>query len=81
MDITISVIDPNSKETLHEITLKEEVSGPGTYTGKADILNVVNGSSSTVKLSATLLGVKKELGTAKLIRIQDTGTADGRSAD
>ena len=76
IDITISVIDPNSKETLHEITLKEEVSGPGTYTGKADILNVVNGSSSTVKLSATLLGVKKELGTAKLIRIQDTGTAD-----
>ncbi len=72
MEITVSLIDPNSEEVLTSSSADEKAATGETVTGTLDLENVVNGSASTVQLSVNVLGTELVLGTATLARIQDT---------
>lgn len=76
MDITIAVLDPSTKEVLYDTTISQTINGPGKYEGGVKVPNKVNKTSSTIQMYADLLGVRMDLDTATLIRIQDTGEAE-----
>ncbi|MEI1256773.1 alpha/beta hydrolase-fold protein [Blautia sp. JLR.GB0024] len=76
MDITVAVLDPNTKEILYDTTISQNINGPGTYEGGVKVPNKVNKTSSTIQMYVNLLGVRMDLDTATLIRIQDTGDAE-----
>ena len=74
VEAVVSLIDPATGATLASVTSlacsAEESAKGGEIASTVAIDNVVNGSSSTVKLSAKLLGTELELATATLIRTQ-----------
>lgn len=74
--LTIQAADPDTGEVLYENTVTETVAGPGTYTGSVFVENAVNNSSSTVTVTADILGTKQSVGTASMIRIQETGESE-----
>lgn len=76
MDITVEVLDPATREILYDTTISQNISGPGTYEGGVKVPNKVNNTSSTIQMYINLLGVRMDLDTATLIRIQDTGEAE-----
>lgn len=72
VDMVLSIVDPSTKQVLASTTVTEEFAGAGTASGKVKMDNLVNGSASDVRLSVNLFGKTFLLGSATLIRIQDT---------
>lgn len=70
-EIKLTLIEPNTKEILAEVSKTEAVKGDTTYNGELSIENIVNGSYSIVQLTANVLGVDLELGTTYLNRSQE----------
>ena len=50
MDITVAVLDPNTKEVLYDTTISQNINGPGTYEGGVKVPNKVNKTSSTIQM-------------------------------
>ncbi len=69
--ITISIADPATGETLTSTTIEQLVTGAGAIEGSAVLPNLVNGTSSSVKLSVSLLGTDLDLASCTLIRSTD----------
>ncbi|MDL4842140.1 hypothetical protein [Aquibacillus rhizosphaerae] len=73
MIVEVSLTDPEDGSVLHSNQKVIEVSGPDTFAGTFSIPNIVNGTSSTVSVSAEMLGFKMDIGSESLVRIMDTG--------
>lgn len=69
--LTISVLNADG-DVLSETYVTERAKAGETVSGTAPIENVVEGTSSTVQLTARILGVDLVIATTTLTRIQDT---------
>lgn len=71
MKLTISVLNADGK-VLAETSVDQKAKAGETVSGKVMIENAVEGTSSTVQLTAEILGVDMVVATTALTRIQDT---------
>ncbi|WP_416147551.1 alpha/beta hydrolase-fold protein [Salipaludibacillus sp. HK11] len=73
MTVEVSLTDPEDGSLLHSDKKAIDVNGPDTFEGMFSIPNIVNGTSSTVSVTAEMLGFKIDIGSKSLVRIMDTG--------
>ena len=73
VELKLQVTDPDTGEVLYTNTAQNTVTGAGTYEGTIHVENAVNNSSSNVTVTADILGTVQTVGTASMIRIQETG--------
>lgn len=76
VELKLQVVDPDTDEVLYETTAQDTVTGPGTYEGTIPVENAVNNSSSNVNVTVNILGTVQSVGTASMIRIQETGDSE-----
>lgn len=72
--ITVTMTDPTTGAVLETKSEEKEVNADGQVTGSFTLPNTVNGKSTTVTLSADVLGYGTVIGSQSLVRIQATGT-------
>lgn len=69
--VRVASIDPNTGDVLATSSENLKVSGAGTYTGDISLANKINGKSSNVELSVSLLNADLTLATVNMLREQD----------
>lgn len=76
VELKLTVTDPDTEEVLLENTVQDTVEGPGTYEGTIYVDNVVCNSSADVNVTVNILGTVQNVGSASMIRIQETGESE-----
>ncbi len=69
--VHVASVDPNTGDVLATASENLKVNGAGSYSGDVQLANKINGKSSNVELSVSILGAKIKLATVNMLREQN----------